>query len=136
MKKFTSSFAVIMIVVFCSFTEKNPWLAPKEAEGLVNPYEKNPTAMKAGAAIFTQQCVVCHGEKGKGDGIAAAGLDPKPANLTSDKVQNNTDGSLFWKITNGRTPMPTFKGILTDQQRWQVVSYLREFRPKNLSAKK
>ena len=127
---------ILLAFILCSFIDRTPWIAPKDAESVVNPYVGNVQATKAGAAIFSQQCVVCHGEKGKGDGLAASGLDPKPANLTLDKTQSSVDGVLFWKISNGRAPMPSFKGILTEQQRWQAVNYLRELRAKYAIAKK
>lgn len=136
MKTLKLAIPVILAFVFCSFIAGTPWLAPKEAESMENPFKNQPLATKAGATIFAQQCVVCHGEKGKGDGLASSGLDPKPANLTLDKTQSMSDGAIFWKITTGRAPMPTFNTILTFQQRWQVVNYVRELRPKTLTAKK
>ena len=45
-----------------------------------------------------------------------------------------TDGSLFWKISEGRGPMPPWKQVLTDKQRWQVVDYLRKL-TQNANAK-
>lgn len=136
MKNLKLMTAVVLAFIFCSFIDRTPWFVPKEADAVVNPLKGNPQATKAGAAIFAQQCVICHGEKGKGDGLAASGLDPKPANLTSEKVQNMTDGAMFWKISNGRAPMPSFKAILNDQQRWQAVNYLRELKAKYAVAKK
>jgi len=136
MKNSKLIFSVILAFVLCSFIAGIPWISPKEAESLENPFKNNPQATKAGAAIFAQNCVVCHGEKGKGDGLASSGLDPKPANLTSEKTQSMSDGAIFWKITTGRAPMPTFNTILTFQQRWQVVNYLRELKAKNTLAKK
>ena len=136
MKKLKLLSPVLLAFILCSFIERTPWNAPKDADVVVNPLKGNPQATKAGAAIFSQQCVVCHGEKGKGDGLAASGLDPKPANLTMDKTQSMSDGAMFWKISNGRAPMPSFKAILTDQQRWQAVNYLRELKAKYAIAKK
>ena len=48
-----------------------------------------------------------------------------PTNLTSQMVQANTDGELFWKITNGRSPMPANRVRFDDEQRWHIVAYLR-----------
>ncbi|HEY4800958.1 MAG TPA: cytochrome c [Bacteroidia bacterium] len=101
------------------------WVAPKEADLIKNPLEDNLTAAKEGKKLYLQNCAVCHGDKGKGDGIAAAGLTPKPANHTSDKVQNQSDGAIFWKMTTGRPPMASYKEALTETQRWQLVNYIR-----------
>jgi len=70
-------------------------------------------------------CVPCHGNKGKGDGVAAAALKPKPADHSSQKVQSQTDGAIFYKITTGRLPMAPYKDILNTTQRWQLVNYIR-----------
>ena len=67
----------------------------------------------------------CHGSKGKGDGIAAPGLSKPPADHTSDFVQKQTDGALFWIISQGNNPMPTYKTTLNETQRWQVVNFIR-----------
>ena len=69
--------------------------------------------------------MTCHGASGKGDGAAAAALPPpKPADWTSAKVQAETDGELFWKITNGRGAMPPWKH-LPEKDRWELVNYIR-----------
>ena len=55
----------------------------------------------------------------------AKALDPQPADHTSDKVQKQSDGELFWKITNGRGEMPVYSQLLSKTQRWQVIEYIR-----------
>ena len=70
-------------------------------------------------------CVVCHGTKGKGDGIAAAGLKVQPADHTSSLVQGQTDGSLFWEISNGHSPMPAYAKVISDKQRWELINFIR-----------
>jgi mono/diheme cytochrome c family protein len=103
------------------------WTAPAEANKLINPYNGNPSAVSEGRKAYVQLCIVCHGEKGKGDGIAALSLDPKPGNFTSSKVQSQSDGAIYWKMTEGRPPMASYKTTLTDAQRWQLVNYIRTF---------
>jgi mono/diheme cytochrome c family protein len=70
-------------------------------------------------------CSPCHGYTGKGDGCVSALLNPRPADHTSPAVQNESDGALFWKITNGRGKMQSYKAILTDRQRWGLVNFIR-----------
>lgn len=101
------------------------WVAPASANSVTNPLKGNADATAAGKKTYTIYCVVCHGAKGKGDGIAAAGLQKQPADHTSARVQSETDGSLFWKMSEGRSPMPPYKGVLTETQRWQLVNYIR-----------
>jgi mono/diheme cytochrome c family protein len=101
------------------------WTAPPIAQGVKNPLPVTLSAVQSGKAVYTSYCTPCHGPKGKGDGPAAAALNPKPADHTSAKVQTETDGSLFWKISEGRNPMPQYKAVLSETQRWQVIEYIR-----------
>ncbi len=103
------------------------WNAPADADKIINPLRENPGAVIEGKKTYMQICIVCHGPKGKGDGIGAIALDPRPANFSAPKVQAQTDGAIFWKITEGRTPMASYKSTLTETQRWQLVNYLRTF---------
>lgn len=101
------------------------WLTPAEFSKLKNPVTVDPVSTKNGKTLYTSYCTPCHGDKGKGDGAAAAALNPKPADHTSPVMLKETDGSLFYKISEGRTPMPQYKAILTDNQRWDFVNYVR-----------
>lgn len=102
-----------------------PWKAPAAADLLKNPFAGDAAATEKGKKTYMTLCNVCHGDKGKGDGIGSAALNPKPANHTSASVQGQTDGTLFWKITNGRGAMVPYKQTLTDEQRWQLVNFIR-----------
>lgn len=104
------------------------WKAPADAKNAKNPRadKKNDAKEMASAKkIADTNCASCHGASGKGDGPAAAALPPpKPADWTSAKVQSQTDGELFWKITNGRGAMPPWKH-LSEKDRWDLVNYIR-----------
>jgi mono/diheme cytochrome c family protein len=102
------------------------WKAPASEKGKANP-EKGAGAVAAGKKSAETNCVSCHGPMGKGDGVAAAALSPKPADWTSAKVQSETDGELFWKITNGRGPMPPWKH-LPEKERWSLVAFIRSLK--------
>jgi mono/diheme cytochrome c family protein len=112
------------------------WKAPVSASKIKNPLAGIEKATKEGENIFNQDCTPCHGNEGKGDGPTATLLDHKPADLTSAKVQSQSDGALFWKITTGKDDMSSFKKSLTDKQRWEVVDYVRLLENKNGNKKK
>ena len=116
----------------------------EEARDLENPLAGDPQARERGARLFAVNCAVCHGPEGRGDGRMAAlwrarqGAVP-PADLTSSVVANRTDGELYWIITNGFTSpenqvqypggltnMPAFGKLLTPEERWALVSYIRQ----------
>jgi mono/diheme cytochrome c family protein len=102
---------------------------PEDAAAVENPIEATEESIEAGATVFATNCATCHGESGAGDGPAAVGLDPKPADLSEDHVQGNTDGALFYIITNGRedTAMPAWEAIVSEEDRWNVVNFVRTF---------
>lgn len=105
------------------------WVAPAAALTVKNALGAG-SGMLAGKTLYTNNCAPCHGEKGKGNGPASGSLNPKPADHSSAAFQNQTDGSIFWKISEGRSPMPAYKAILTDQQRWSLVSFIRTLQKK------
>jgi mono/diheme cytochrome c family protein len=76
-------------------------------------------------ALYITNCSPCHGDKGRGDGPAAQGLNPKPADHTSAAVQSESDGAIFWKLSEGRNPMPGYKKIFSEEQRWELINYIR-----------
>jgi len=123
---FIIAFLVANSIFTRSFAQQHtPWVTPKVNQDVKNPIPVDKTALTEGKALYTTNCAPCHGDKGRGDGPAAAALNPKPADHSSATVQNETDGSLFWKLTQGRNPMPSYQKILTDKQRWELISYIR-----------
>lgn len=113
-----------LLAGFTGHAQKN-WDAPESADSLVNPVKNDARATASGKKLFNSLCFVCHGPKGKGDGMAGVGLYPKPSNLTSEPVQSQTDGAIFWKISEGRSPMPSYDHSLPEDQRWALVNYIR-----------
>jgi|SRR3972149_1856689 len=107
------------------------WAAPADEQKVKNPVAKSDKVLAAAKKSFETNCVACHGPKGLGDGEAGRNLPVKPANWTTPDVQKQTDGDLYWKITNGRAGgyMPPWKH-LPDNERWGLVHYLRTFAKK------
>ena len=116
---------LIIFILGLIGTTQAPWKAPADADKLNNPLKGQELAIKEGKQLFATYCAICHGAKGKGDGAAGAALNPKPANLTNSVFAAQSDGAIFWKITEGRAPMASYKSSLTEEQRWQLVTYLR-----------
>lgn len=113
------------LITNATFSQNSKWTAPKDADNLKNPVPSSTQAIEEGKTLYTTYCVACHGEKGKGDGVAAAGLNVKPADHSSATIQNQTDGALFWEMTEGHNPMPSYKQAFNETQRWELVNYIR-----------
>ncbi|WP_245591228.1 c-type cytochrome [Aquimarina latercula] len=131
----SSIFASLMYVLFVSFThnpkneyeavQQKKWVAPASADKIQNPLKGDAKTLASGKKVYKMLCFVCHGPKGKGDGMGGAGLTPKPADLTSPTFQSQSDGAIFWKIEQGRSPMPSYKTSIPEKKRWEIINYLR-----------
>ena len=122
--------SLILMILFFAFATINVkaqklWEAPSSAKDLKNPLAGNTSDLKEAKVLYISYCSPCHGEKGEGNGPAAAGLPIKPADHSSEKVQEQPDGALYWMISTGHTPMPAYQKTLTDNQRWELVNYIR-----------
>lgn len=101
------------------------WKVPEADAKKKSVVKDDEASISAGKEIWAQQCKSCHGVKGAGDGAKAEKLEITCGDFASKETQDLSDGSLYWKITEGRKPMPSFSAKLTDVERWQVVSYMR-----------
>jgi mono/diheme cytochrome c family protein len=133
MKKIMLMFMSVVFLTACGGNEdstpsanENATLVPVPAEyaGLTNPLGEE--AADTGAEVFRTNCATCHGPQGRGDGPAGQSLEPKPRNLAHIQAAAGDD-FLFWRIREGKpgTSMVAWKGILTDEQIWQTISFIR-----------
>lgn len=106
------------------------WEVPDEARAVENPVPLTDEALAAGEAAYSARCASCHGDTGKGDGKATRFIKPAPADISTAEARDRmTDGEMFFKITEGKKPMPGMARTLNDEERWQVVHYLRTLQP-------
>lgn len=106
------------------------WIVPSSAGKIENPVGSGSATLASAKILYINNCSPCHGDKGKGNGPASASLVPKPADHSSPSFQSQTDGAIFYKLSEGRSPMPAYKAMLSDQQRWSLVSYIRTLKKK------
>ena len=120
---FASTFSYIMLT---GFQDKKPWLAPDKYLKMANPVATNAGSIKEGKDLWVTHCQSCHGKSGKGDGTKASQLKTEPGNFTLPATQKQPDGSLFYKISEGRGDMPAFKKKIPDaNDLWNLVNYMR-----------
>jgi mono/diheme cytochrome c family protein len=126
--------AVIAAAIVYVVLDNRPWIVPEEAKQRQNPLQPSDAALPSARSVYSEKCASCHGDTGKGDGPDASSHEPAPSNFTDVNLMHAvTDGELFYKITEGHRPMPSFKKRLTEEQRWRLVLLIRSFAAPNAS---
>jgi len=119
---------VLLVSLWAAAHDHKNWPVPEEAKKLRNPVPRTDAVLQAARPLYEEKCAQCHGDTGKGDGPESIMYSVKPADLTEAHMMGQmTDGEIFWKISEGRPPMPSFKKQLSEEQRWQLVHILRTF---------
>ncbi|MBL7686332.1 MAG: cytochrome c [Deltaproteobacteria bacterium] len=91
---------------------------------LANPLPVTKEVLLKGQAQFNIYCLVCHGERGKGDGSIVPKF-PRPPSLQSEKVKGWSDGRIFHVITMGQNLMPSYASQIKAEDRWAIIKYIR-----------
>lgn len=131
MKKILFAFTLIMGLTGISFTvinsfDKKPWPVPEANNKMKNPVASDATSIAEGKALYSTHCKSCHGTKGLGDGPKAANLKTEAGDFSKADFQSQTDGAIFYKSSEGREDMPSFKKKLPDaDERWSIVNFMR-----------
>ena len=112
---------LLLSAAYGVYVADGEWLkrVPERDHVRVNPFESQGDSVAAGALIYADHCSHCHGK-------LAEGTSKRPA-LRSERVQHQaTEGDLYWLLSNGnmKKGMPPWTK-LPDQQRWQVIAYLK-----------
>jgi mono/diheme cytochrome c family protein len=123
---FVALLALIVLSIVLGVTHRGQWNIPEEAKLRQNPIRPSAQALAAARAVYSDHCERCHGKTGKGDGADATKFSTSPGDLTdASRMRAQSDGELFYKISEGRRPMPEFKTKLTEEQRWRLVLLMR-----------
>ena len=121
----------VVSFVFMAFTNITPpqdsWEVPGKFKKMENPYSDDEAA-SIGKSLWRKHCASCHGKEGAGDGSKSAELETDPGDFTSAGFQDQSDGVIYYKTTEGRGDMPAFdKKIPSEEDRWILVHYMRTF---------
>ncbi len=106
------------------------WVVPAADKAKKNPVASTAESIGKGKNLYNTHCKSCHGDPGKNNGLP---LNPKPTDPASEQYQKNTDGEIFYKITNGRGAMPAFKATLPEQDRWHIINFVRSLSKKKVA---
>ena len=117
----TGVLLILALPVLCQ-----DWIVPDEEAAHANPTEYTLENVKLGKVIYTMNCKSCHGDPGKNNPLA---LVPSPVDMASEKMQANSEGALFYKITTGKGLMPSFTSTLSVNERWQLVNFIQNYSP-------
>ena len=121
----SSIFFAGALMYFVPF-QKKPWPVPDNYKNMKNPVASNEESLANGKDLWNQHCKSCHGIKGLGDGPKAANLKTDPGDFSKAEEQSQTDGSLYYKIFEGREDMPNFKKKIPEKDDiWSIVNYIR-----------
>lgn len=118
------TFAIVSLFFLQSFAGNN-WNVPADKKAKNSYIKFDAVSSGQGEAIYTKNCMSCHGNPGKGNNLKS--LNPMPPDLSSVRTQSLTDGELFYILTTGRMIMPSFQNVLSEEERWKVISFIRSF---------
>jgi len=122
------------LILFSSFLiypgNQKDWVVPDSATKIKNPVKPAPENIKAGKSLYDLHCKSCHGSKGKGDGTKSKSLTTSCGDFSAKVFSGQTDGSIFYKINEGKGDMPSFKKKIPDAiDIWSIVNYIRTLAP-------
>lgn len=127
----------ILIAITAAFTglgvfaqtagKPTEWVAPSRAAKKPNPVPVSPASLAKGKTFYKAECASCHGDTGRGDGPKAGTLEQKPRDLATPAIVSQSDGSIFWKLTEGKAPMPNYAKF-SEEERWSVINYMRSLK--------
>lgn len=124
---------LIILFIFSNLIvlgEETQWIVPQDKDSKTAPKMFTGEMVKAGDDLYQINCKSCHGDIGANNMIK---LDPLPKDLSTVSAQS--DGSLYYKINEGRGAMPNFKNTLSISDKWAVISYIRSFHNDYMQAK-
>jgi len=122
--KLKNSVYILLLLLIPAYAFSQKWIVPEIQKKKVAPFKFTTETQKIGEKLFSSNCQSCHGTPGKNN---FSNITPPPGDPATDKFQLQLDGELFYKISNGRKPMPTFKSILSVDDRWNIISFFRSF---------
>lgn len=92
---------------------------------VINPVKADQKSIARGKQVYDVHCLVCHGATGKGDGLVGKKFVPPPMDLSTDYVQLQADGQIFYTITHGGVAMPFYREAIVSLDRWHIINFIK-----------
>jgi len=116
---------ILLIILMAGLTNTaQDWEVSEDKQQRLAPFAFNDQSVTAGEELYNTNCLSCHGNPGQGN---YQQLDPIPGDPATEKIQSNSDGSIYYKIYEGKGLMPSFRNILSPDEIWEIVAYIRSF---------
>jgi mono/diheme cytochrome c family protein len=116
-------FAILCLLADSSIAQ-TPWIVPADRNAKLSTTVFTEQNQTSGKDLYQTNCKSCHGDPGKNNVIK---LVPPPPDPATTQLQQNTDGALHYKISEGRGAMPAFKNVLISTDIWNLIAYLRSY---------
>ena len=111
--------------------QSNKWEVPEHFKIKKNLMERSEENFVTGRVLYAKHCKSCHGNSGNADGVKASKLELPPAEFVIESFQNQSDGEIFYKLSEGRGDMGSYKKMIgNEDDRWILVNYIRTFASK------
>jgi mono/diheme cytochrome c family protein len=132
MNRITTVIVLLFVgIAFTAFVQPEkkvePWDVPAEYKDMENPVAGDQSAINKGKMLYMRNCASCHGRDGSGGGPKARRLKTWEGDFTADYYDKYTDGEQFYKTKFGRDEMPAYKGKISDEDIWAIVTYMKTF---------
>jgi mono/diheme cytochrome c family protein len=122
MRKFIFTIFILQLLIPALFGQE--WVVPADKKGRLSTFAFDDKTRKAGEKLYLINCISCHGTPGKANYL---NLNPPPGDPATEKIQRNNDGEIFFKVTTGHGQMPSFKSVLSSNEIWNLISFIRSF---------
>jgi hypothetical protein len=117
-------FTIFILQLVIPILSGQEWVVPADKKSKLSTFVFDDKTRNAGEKLYLINCISCHGTPGKANYL---NLNPPPGDPATEKIQRNNDGEIFFKVNTGRGQMPSFKSVLTSNDIWNLVSFLRSF---------
>jgi len=126
MKRVSPIILAGFLLCFVPRLQGQEWIVPADQEAINAPSEYSLDNIKRGKEVYNRNCLSCHGDPGKNNPLT---LVPMPVDVASEKMQTNSEGSLYYKMTVGKGVMPPFQTTISETDRWNLVHFIKNYSP-------